>query len=51
MASSIYCRQRRGSGNCVPKGTTWPFKSKKNGRRRRFINEARTITRPIINTH
>ncbi|MBA0877914.1 hypothetical protein Goshw_015631, partial [Gossypium schwendimanii] len=34
-----------------PKGTTWPFKYKKKGCRRRFINEVQTITRPIINTH
>ncbi|MBA0876808.1 hypothetical protein Goshw_012781 [Gossypium schwendimanii] len=34
-----------------PKGTTWPFKSKKKGRQRKLINEAKTFTRPIINTH
>ncbi|MBA0878208.1 hypothetical protein Goshw_006014, partial [Gossypium schwendimanii] len=30
---------------------TWPFKSKKKGRRRKLINEAQTITRPIISTN
>ncbi|MBA0878020.1 hypothetical protein Goshw_008788 [Gossypium schwendimanii] len=34
-----------------PKGTTWPFKSKKKGRRRKPINEAQTFTQPIIIAH
>ncbi|MBA0877770.1 hypothetical protein Goshw_016503 [Gossypium schwendimanii] len=34
-----------------PKGTTWPFKSKKKGRRRKPINEAQTFTRPIISAY
>ncbi|MBA0878934.1 hypothetical protein Goshw_007943, partial [Gossypium schwendimanii] len=34
-----------------PKGTTWPFKSKKKRQQCKLINEAQTITRPIINTH
>ncbi|MBA0636393.1 hypothetical protein Godav_025076 [Gossypium davidsonii] len=34
-----------------PKGTTWPFKSKTKGRRRKPITEAQTITWPIISGH
>ncbi|MBA0879227.1 hypothetical protein Goshw_004720 [Gossypium schwendimanii] len=34
-----------------PKGMTWPFKSKKNGRRRRPIYETQAIIQPIISTH
>ncbi|MBA0629314.1 hypothetical protein Godav_023894 [Gossypium davidsonii] len=34
-----------------PKRTTWPFKSKKKGRRRSPINSTQTITWPIISAH
>ncbi|MBA0876684.1 hypothetical protein Goshw_017453, partial [Gossypium schwendimanii] len=38
----------RGEAEAIacPKGTTWPFKSKKKGRRGRPINEAQSVTRP-----
>ncbi|MBA0877910.1 hypothetical protein Goshw_011403 [Gossypium schwendimanii] len=43
----------RGEAEAIacPKGTTWPFKSKKKGQRHRPINEAQKFTRPIISAH